>query len=77
MLESGDIDLCLFTSASTVRGFAAGAPGADLKKVNAVCIGRQTAAEAERRGMRVWIAERATLPALVACAERAAAELKR
>ena len=77
MLESGEIDLCLFTSASTVRGFAAGVPGADMTKVNAVCIGRQTAAEAAGLGMRVWVAERATLEALVECAKSASAELKR
>ena len=65
MIDSGDIDMCVFTSASTVRGFVGGCPGADFSKVNAVCIGRQTAAEAERHGMRVRIAEKATLESLV------------
>ena len=72
LIDGGDIDFCVFTSASTVRGFAAVAEGADLTKVNAVCIGRQTAAEAEKRGMRVWISEKATLEALVECVMRAA-----
>ena len=65
LIEDGEIDFCVFTSASTVRGFAGSCPDADFTKVNAVCIGRQTAAEAEARGMRVCIAERATLESLV------------
>ncbi len=76
LVDAGALDFCVFTSASTVRGFAEGAPGVDFQKVNAVCIGRQTAAEAQKRGMRVWIAERATLAALVECVKRAAAEMK-
>ena len=76
MLAAGEVDLCVFTSASTVRGFAGSCPEADFARVNAVCIGRQTAAEAEARGMRTWIAERATLEALVEAAKGAAAELK-
>ena len=72
MLDAGEIDFCVFTSASTVRGFAESCKGADYSRVNAVCIGRQTAAEAEARGMKVWVAERATLEALVEAVKRAA-----
>lgn len=68
--------LAVFTSASTVRGFAASVPDVDFSRVNAVCIGRQTAAEARKRGMRTWIAEKATLEALVKAVEEAARELK-
>ena len=75
-VESGDVDLCLFTSASTVRGFAAAVGDLDFTKVNAVCIGRQTAAAAAEYGMRIWISEKATLESLAECAGRAAAELK-
>ena len=74
LLNAGDVDFCVFTSASTVRGFAAGAAGADLTKVTAICIGKQTAAEAEKLGMKIRISERATLEALVACVRDAAAE---
>ena len=70
-----DVDFAVFTSASTVRGFAAAVPDANLSRVNAVCIGRQTAAEAQKRGMRTWIAERATLEALVKQVEEAAKEI--
>ena len=74
MIDSGEIDLCVFTSASTVRGFAAGVPDADFTKVNAVCIGRQTAEAAKGYGMRIWISEKATLESLVECTKRAAKE---
>ena len=74
-IECGDVDLAVFTSASTVRGFAAAVPGVDFTRVNAVCIGRQTAAEAQARGMRVWISEKATLESLVMRVEEAAREL--
>ena len=74
-IEQGEIDFAVFTSASTVRGFAAAVKDVDFTKVNAVCIGRQTAAEAQKRGMRTWIAEKATLEALVKQVEEAAKEI--
>lgn len=74
-LERGEIDFAVFTSASTVRGFAASVPDVDFSKVNAVCIGKQTAAEAQSRGMRAWTAEKATLEALVEAVEQAAEKL--
>jgi uroporphyrinogen III methyltransferase/synthase len=74
LLESGEIDFAVFTSASTVRGFAESAKGADLKKVNAVCIGRQTESAARALGMRTWTAERATLDSLADRVQEAAAE---
>ena len=75
-LERGEVDFAVFTSASTVRGFAASLPDMDFKKVNAVCIGRQTASEAEARGMRIWVSEKATLESLARRVEEAARELK-
>jgi uroporphyrinogen III methyltransferase/synthase len=75
-IERGDIDFAVFTSASTVRGFAAAVRDVDFSKVNAVCIGKQTAAEAQKRGMRTWVSEKATLEALVKRVEEAARELK-
>ena len=75
-IERGDVDFAVFTSASTVRGFAAAVKDVDFARVNAVCIGRQTAAEAQKRGMRTWVSEKATLEALVARLEEAALELK-
>ena len=71
LIDAGEIDYCVFTSASTVRGFAAGAPGVDFSKVNAVCIGRQTAAAAREYGMNIHISEKATLESLVECVRRA------
>lgn len=63
-LEKGKIDLVVFTSSSTVEGFAAAAEGASLSKIRAACIGRQTAKTAEKYGMQCYIAEKATLDAL-------------
>ena len=71
-----EVDFAVFTSASTVRGFAAAVPDEDVSRVNAVCIGRQTAAEAQKRGMRTWVSEKATLEALVKRVEEAARECK-
>ena len=66
----------MFTSASTVKGFVGSAPGADLSGVRAVCIGRQTEAEAKKHGMKTWTAEKATLDSLCEKLEQAAAELR-
>ena len=74
LLENGGIDFAVFTSASTVRGFAASAKGADLSGVRAVCIGRQTESAARALGMRTWTAREATLEALAKRVEEAAAE---
>ena len=76
ILESGEVDFAVFTSASTVRGFAGSAEGADLTKIKAVCIGRQTEAVASALGMRTWTAEKATLEALTEKLKEAAAECR-
>lgn len=65
LFEKGEIDYAVFTSASTVRGFAAATKGLDMSKVKAVCIGRQSAAEAGKLGMQTWTAERATMESVV------------
>ena len=54
----------LFTSASTVRGFVNAYKGMNFRKVRAVCIGKQTAAEAKRCGMGVCVSDEATLESL-------------
>ncbi|MBQ7169649.1 MAG: uroporphyrinogen-III C-methyltransferase [Synergistaceae bacterium] len=57
-------DIIIFTSSSTVRGFAANT--GSLRDAEAVCIGRQTADEALRAGFhRVRIAEQAAVEAIV------------
>ena len=62
-----------FTSASTVRGFAAAAgEGADLSRVVGLCIGAQTAAEAGRYGIPVQVAREAAIDSLVELACTAA-----
>lgn len=76
LIEDGDVDLAVFTSASTVKGFTVRLNGTDFTKVNAVCIGRQTRQAAEQYGMRTWTAEKATLPALVECVRKAASDIQ-
>ncbi len=65
LIESGQIDYAVFTSASTVRGFAAAVEGADLTNVLAVCIGRQTQEAAAGFGMRTVTAVEATMESVV------------
>lgn len=72
--KTGEIDFAVFTSASTVKGFAASVGALDFSQVKAVCIGKQTQAAAEVYGMQTWVAQRATLEALVQCVEQAAAD---
>ena len=64
LISSGQFDAAAFTSASTVQGFAAAFPEMDFSKVKAVCIGRETAVEAEKYKMRTFIAEEATIESL-------------
>ena len=73
-LESGEVPLVTFTSASTVRGLLATVGGgADLSRVTGLCIGEQTAAEARKHGISVEIAREATVDALADLALEAAA----
>ena len=65
LVESGAI--VTFTSASTVRGFVRSLPDTDYSKIIGCCIGKQTAAEAEKYGIPVKIAEKATMESLIEC----------
>lgn len=59
-------DCVMFTSASTVNGFA-GALGEDFdySKVKGLCIGHQTAAEAHRYGINAVISDEATIDSMI------------
>lgn len=72
-LETGQIDYAVFTSASTVRGFARAVAGIDFAKVRAVCIGKQTKAAADALGMQTWMSQKATMASLVERLEELAA----
>ncbi|MDY3250878.1 MAG: uroporphyrinogen-III C-methyltransferase [Candidatus Choladocola sp.] len=63
-LENGNVDYVIFTSASTVRGFAAAVGDTDFTKIRAVCIGRQTKAAADAFGMQTWMAEQPSIDSL-------------
>lgn len=65
-VEAGEIDLVTFTSASTVKGFISSVgEGADFSCILGACIGKQTAAEAEKYGIPVLVAPRATMDDLI------------
>ncbi|MDO4323663.1 MAG: uroporphyrinogen-III C-methyltransferase [Lachnospiraceae bacterium] len=64
-LENGTIDYVVFTSASTVRGFAAAVGEIDYTKVKAICIGRQTREAADKMGMQTWMSQKASIDSLV------------
>lgn len=61
------VDYVAFTSASTVKGFVELHPQVDYTKVRAVCIGEQTAAEAAKHGMEIFVSEKATMDSMVEC----------
>ncbi|MDD7740353.1 MAG: uroporphyrinogen-III C-methyltransferase [Lachnospiraceae bacterium] len=65
LYKDGEIDLAVFTSASTVHSFAKAAGAADLTCMKAACIGHKTAAAAAEYGMKVYVAKEATLESLV------------
>lgn len=65
MLDNGGIDAVTFTSGSTVRGFAGAVGEIDYSCVCAVCIGEQTAREAEKYGMQIEITGEASMDAMV------------
>lgn len=71
--ENGEIDCVVFTSASTVKGFAERTKGLDYTGVRAACIGRQTKAAADALGMKTYMAGQATIDSLIALVE----EMKR
>ena len=64
-IENGQIDRVTFTSASTVRGFVQTMKDMDFTKVPALCIGEQTAREAEKYHMQIEISDQATIAGMV------------
>ncbi|MBQ6468492.1 MAG: uroporphyrinogen-III C-methyltransferase [Lachnospiraceae bacterium] len=73
-VAGGEIDYAVFTSASTVRGFAAAMEGIDISNIKAVCIGRQTQAAAQSYGMSTRTAPKATMDAVAEAVCEAAAQ---
>ncbi len=59
-----DYDYITFTSASCVTGFVNSVGSQDFSKLPAICIGKQTAAEAEKYGFKTFISHKATITSL-------------
>ena len=72
ILEHRNRVLAVFTSASTVRGFAAAAGEENVRGMYAACIGKQTEEAAVRRGMRTFVSRQATEESLAECILEAA-----
>lgn len=64
-LENGSVDYVVFTSASTVRGFAEAIGSIDYSRIKAICIGKQTKAAADAFGMQTWMSEKASIDSLI------------
>lgn len=65
LFDKEEIDAVTFTSASTVRGFTGGFPNVDFTKVRAICIGKQTAAEAAKYGMQISVSREASMDSMM------------
>ncbi len=63
--EDNEIDCVMFSSASTVRGFVNTFQKLDYDRINAVCIGKQTAREALKYDMKVQVSKEATIESMV------------
>lgn len=75
MLREGQFRFVTFTSGSTVRGFLETLEPSpeELESFTAVCIGSQTAAQAEKAGMRCIVSQ---IPSMDSMTEVIAAELR-
>lgn len=63
--SDGEMSYVTFTSVSTVRGFVKTLKHIDYTKVNAICIGAQTAVEAHKYGMKVHVSKEASIDSMV------------
>lgn len=63
--DKQEITEVTFTSASTVKGFVKVMEGIDFTKVNAVCIGQETAKEAAKYGMQIGISKEASINSMI------------
>ncbi len=65
-IDNGEIMCSTFTSASTVKGFVNSVgEDAPFENVTGFCIGKQTAEEAQKYGIKTKIAKKATIDALL------------
>lgn len=65
LIENEEFDQLTFASASAVRAFAGAFPGLNVSRCTAVCIGAETAAEAEKYGMHTVVSRIATMDGML------------
>lgn len=63
--QNGEIDYVTFTSASTVKGFVKVMDQVDFSTINTICIGEQTAREAQKYGMKINVSKEATMDSMI------------
>ena len=64
-IENGEVDYVAFTSGSTVKGFVESVKDVDYSMIKAICIGEQTASEANKYNMQTFVAKKATIDSMV------------
>lgn len=69
-IENQTIDYVTFTSASCVTAFTSCQTDLDYTKVNAVCIGEQTAAVARKYNMNVVVSKEASIDSMIQVIEK-------
>ena len=65
LINNSNVNIVTFTSASTVESFVRAVKDIDFIGFTALCIGRQTAAAAQKYGMHVQIAKQATIDSMI------------
>lgn len=65
-IDLNEIDIVTFTSGSCVEGFVNSVGlSQDFSRINALCIGEQTAAEAKKYNMKITLSKEATIPSMI------------
>lgn len=62
---NNNIDFVMFTSASTVKGFANIIKDINYSCINALCIGKQTKIEADKYNMNTFVSNESTIESLI------------
>jgi len=65
MIANNQIDYVTFTSSSTVEGFIKAFPHIEIKNINGLCIGEQTAETAKKYEIKTIVSEKATINSMI------------
>lgn len=65
LISKGELEYVIFTSASTVEGFAKSIGDVDIGRLTAICIGNQTAETAEKYNINTIVSDEATIDSMI------------